>query len=98
MFLIGVVVGFLLWKLVSGKHEGDKLDRSIRFIINGHYVHIHHWIWCSLILLLLIVFNYYNLLVFGILVGSIIQGLLYKDRFVVIYKKENFEKIYSKFK
>jgi hypothetical protein len=35
---------------------------------------------------------------FGVLTGSIIQGLLYRDRFVVLYKKENFEKIYARFK
>ena len=98
ILLIGLVIGFLFWKLVSGKHEGDEIGRSIRFTLKNYYIHIHHWIWCSVILILLLAINYHNPLIIGILIGSIIQGLMYKDRFVVVYKKEDFEKIYSKFK
>jgi hypothetical protein len=87
----------LFWKLVSGKHEGSNIERSIRFNIKGYFIHIHHWIWCSVILIVLLVINYYTFFILGVLIGSIIQGLLYRDRFVVVYKKEDFEKIYSKF-
>jgi hypothetical protein len=98
ILFFGVVIGFLFWKVVSGKYEGDKIERSFRFNIINYYIHIHHWIWCSVVLVALLILNYQNMLIFGVLIGSIIQGLLYKDRFVVVYKKKDFEKIYSKFK
>ncbi len=91
-------MGFLFWKLVSGKHEGDKIEHSIRFMVKGYYIHIHHWVWCSLLLILAVLISFHNQLIIGFLVGSIIQGLLYRDRFTIVYKKEHFTKIYSKFK
>jgi hypothetical protein len=42
-------------------------------------------------------FKIYDPIALGIIAGALIQGLTYKDRFVIIYKAENFEKIYSKF-
>ncbi|MEK9184745.1 MAG: hypothetical protein AAB866_01090, partial [Patescibacteria group bacterium] len=81
-----------------GKKEGEKLERSFRFAIKNYYIHIHHWIWCSLLLVLFLIIDFRNQFTLGFLVGSIIQGLFYRDKFVIFYKKDNFEKIYSKFK
>ena len=96
--IIGLLIGYFFWKLFAGKHEGDKIERSFRFLIRGYYIHIHHWIWCTLLLMYFFITSYQNYFVFGILIGSIIQGLQYRDRFVVFYKKEKFNTIYSKFK
>lgn len=96
--ITGLLIGYFFWKLFSGKREGDKIERSFRILIRGYYLHIHHWIWCTLVIIFLIITGYENLFVFGLLIGSIIQGLQYRDRFVVLYKKEQFNSIYSKFK
>lgn len=97
-FLIFVIFGFLIAKLFSGKYEGDKKERSLIFQIKKNYLHFHHWIYSSFIFVLLIVFGFKNYFLFGFLAGLIAQGLTYKDRFVIWYKKDEYEKIYSKFK
>ncbi|MFA6496618.1 MAG: hypothetical protein WCV50_05945 [Patescibacteria group bacterium] len=40
----------------------------------------------------------YSPILLGLLAGAIIQGLLYRDRFVVFYQDKDFEKIYSKYR
>lgn len=97
-FIFSFAMGFVLWKLYAGKHEGDKLERSFRPVLFGYRIHIHHWIWCSAILIILLIFKVFNPYIIGLLCGSIFQGLLYRDRFVVVYKDKDFEKIYSKYK
>lgn len=99
LFLIlGILIGFLFFQIFSGKYEGDKIERCVRFLINDYYVHIHHWIGAFVVLVTLIVFSFYNSFIYGFLIGSIIQGLKYRDRFYIVYHKDKFEKIYSKFK
>ena len=97
-FILSAILGFLFWNFFAGKHEGDKLERSFRPRIGQYRVHIHHWIWCGVLLIIFIIIKVYNPILLGLLIGSIIQGLRYKDRFICIYKDVDFEKIYSKFK
>jgi hypothetical protein len=42
IFIAGGILGFIFWKLFAGNHEGENLERSFRFLIRGHYLHIHH--------------------------------------------------------
>jgi hypothetical protein len=97
-FIIFAIAGFLFWKLFAGKKEGDRFNRSFRFLIGKHRIHIHHWILCTIILIIIVILRIYNPIFLGLLFGSILQGLLYKDRFIIVYKDSDFEKIYSKFK
>lgn len=97
-FFVSTVIGFLFWKFFAGKYEGDKLERSLRPHIGTYRVHIHHWMWSSVILVIFILAKVYNPIFLGLLMGSIFQGLLYRDRFVFIYRDSDFEKIYSKYK
>ena len=86
-----------MWGTFAGKFPGDRSERSFILKVSNYSIHIHHWIWCSLLLLLITLIKYYNPLLLGLLIGSIIQGLIYKDRFVIIYKSSDYKKIYSKF-
>ncbi len=88
ILIIGIILGFLFSKLLSGKHEGDKIEKSLRFSVKNNYIHIHHWIWCSMLLIVILVLNFRNELIIGLLIGSMIQGLSYKDRFLIIYPKK----------
>jgi uncharacterized membrane protein len=98
LFLIlGIIIGFLFWKIFAGKKEGDKLERSFRFLIGNYWIHIHHWISCLALLILCLFLNIYNSFFYGILLGSILQGLTYRDWHVIIYHKKRFHAIYSKF-
>ena len=96
--LAGIIIGYIFWKSFSGRHEGERLDRSIRPVIFGYCVHIHHWIWCAVLLIGLTFGGTTSYFSVGLLIGSIIQGLAYRDRFVIIYKPEDFQKIYARFK
>jgi hypothetical protein len=97
IFILSIVLGFLTWKHISGMNEGDKINRSLRFLIGDHYIHIHHWIWCSLLLLFFLSIGFNSQFILGLLIGSIIQGLLYRDRFIIYYRKDKFDEIYAKF-
>ncbi len=88
----------MFWKFFAGKYPGDKLEKSFRFKVYNYIIHIHHWIWSFVLLLILFALNINSSVAFGLLIGSIIQGLTYKDRFIMIYKDKDFEKIYSKFR
>jgi len=94
-----VVVGFVFWTLFAGKCEGDKLEKhSFRILINNYYIHIHHWLLALICLVILFICNIHLDFVYGLLIGSIIQGLTYKDWYIIIYRKDKFEEIYSRFK
>ncbi|MFA6042345.1 MAG: hypothetical protein WCV85_02250 [Patescibacteria group bacterium] len=97
-FFIAATVSFLLCKIFLGKYEGDKIGRSIRPKLGKYRVHIHHWIWLSVALIILLVVNVHHPVLLGLIVGSIIQGLLYRDRFIIVYQDKDFEKIYSKYR
>ena len=94
---IGVILGYVFFAVLSPDHEGRHLERSVRFLIKDHYVHVHHWIYCSLLILLMIFLGYVNSLIIGFLFGGVLQGLQYRDRFVIICSKDNFKTIYSRF-
>ena len=96
-FIVSTILGFLFWNFFAGEHEGDKLEKSFRLQVGKYVIYIHHWIWCGVILAVLVLIKVYHPILLGLFIGSIIQGLLYKDRFVIIYKAVDFKKIYSKF-
>jgi len=89
LILIGILFGFIISQMISGKHSGEKgMFGSLKISLsNKKYLHIHHW----LIALSFIIF-YKNFLpsypfIFGLLFGSFIQGLTYKDFYRFVYEK-----------
>lgn len=96
MLSFGIVSGYGITSLVSGDYPGDKIEKSLRFLIKDNYIHIHHWFYCLLLLVILIFMDIYHPLLYGIVLGAVIQGLTYEDCFVFFYHKNDFEKIYSK--
>lgn len=86
---LGMVIGFFAAKLLSGKKEGKQGRlKSLKFNIKEYTIHFHHWFIATLILIILILLNFYNDIIYGILIGLIIQGLTYKDFYKVIYFKK----------
>ena len=96
--LIGIIIGFSIAMLVTGRHEGDKPKRSLRFLIGKEYIHVHHWIYCSIILIVLFLSEIFNPWIYGLLIGATLQGFTYRDWHYVFYRKSEYKKIYSKFK
>ncbi len=97
-FGISAFGGYVFQNLFSGEYEGHRVERSLHFQVRGYYVHIHHWIYSTLIIIILICLNEVNPIILGVLSGFIIQGLTYRDRFIVAYPKDKFHEIYDKWK
>ncbi len=98
LLILGMLTGSVFLYFFAGKYEGDRIGRSIRLKIGIYRIHIHHWILSLFIFIFCIVFKFYHPFILGVLIGFILQGLMYRDRFIVFYKDEDFEKIYSKYK
>jgi hypothetical protein len=96
LIIIGCVAGYLLANLMCGDYAGDRLENSLRFQVNDYYIHIHHWLYCLVAFLVLVYFDIYHSVIYGLLLGAIVQGLTYPDRFVFFYKKSNFHDIYRR--
>lgn len=96
--LLGVIFGFAIASIFAGRHEGDRPKRSLRFLIGREYIHIHHWIYCTLIVVLFFLIDIFHPILYGFLIGAALQGFTYRDWHYVFYKKSAYKKIYSKFK
>lgn len=101
-FLAGVFAGFSFFFLSSHPARSpvrklpEKKVRNISYFPNikvhkedEHY-HIHHWTILSLLYPLIFLKKEFkkSKILHGFFIGSIIQGLTYKDRFQVRYKPE----------
>lgn len=93
-----VLIGFLSAKFFSGKFEGDRSRYSLRIEIKNYYLHIHHWLYSLLIIIVLLLIKFYNPIIYGLLIGIIVQGLTYRDWYIVIYSKKKYNNIYAKWK
>ena len=97
LFTIGFILMFIVSSHFSGHHEGHKREKGLYFNIGEYTLYIHHWIWMSILLILGIYLQIINIFIVGILLGGIVEGFTYRDRFIVFYKTKDFEKIYKKF-
>lgn len=97
-FILAFLAAFLLAQLLAGKCEGHKVRRSLRLKIRRRYLHIHHWLWSFIAILALVINGHWYPIWFGALSGSLLQGLKYRDRFVILYHENDFERIYERFR
>jgi hypothetical protein len=87
LWIIGLILGYLISVSIAGKFAGDTSCPTLSFDIRSLHVYIHHWIYFGILLVVLIKLNIYNPLLYGGIVGIIVQGLMYRDRFEIISKK-----------
>ncbi len=97
LIIIGSILGFMISSHVSGHYEGHKKENGLFFKVGEYSIHIHHYIWTGLILIFMFYFKMEAPTIIGILIGSTIQGLTYRDKFIIIYKTKDFAKIYKRF-
>ncbi len=93
---LAALATYLLFSLTAGKVAGDNIHQSLRLSFGAYYIHLHHWIWALALGVTLVLSHIYNPIVLGFCLGATAQGLRYKDRFLVCYKKDKFKKLYSK--
>lgn len=99
--LTGGIIGFVIFTI--GSHPKSKIniklpDQKIRnlqvfprvnVVAKNKVIHIHHWI--ILAISYLLIQNFIQIaIVNGILLGGVFQGLLYKDRFRILFKPEEY--------
>jgi hypothetical protein len=68
-YSIGLIGGYASAKLLTPLFPSIKTEK----------IHIHHWIWSSLILIILYISGYTNNVSIGLLTGIALQGLSYKN-------------------
>lgn len=103
-FFIGLSLGFLIFLSLSNPNKLKRKVPTIRisrvgllpeFSIKliGYKVHIHHWVYLSIIYIFLTIeadnFFTSNNLIKGVFIGGIAQGLTYHDRFKFFHKHNN---------
>lgn len=98
LFFLGLTISYLVCLIFAGRHEGDKINKSLRFKIGEFYIHIHHWIIGLVLFFICSYIGFTNYFILGIIIGLILQGISYKDRTLVVYKATDFSKIYEKFR
>lgn len=98
--LVGIGAGFSFFWLISHPKSGVKkkfpqkniknfhFSPNIKIIKDNKVYHFHHWLIFSFVYLPLLVtkrdFLKYKA-IHGFILGSIIQGLTFKDRFSLVY-------------
>ena len=87
------MLGYFLVSLIAGKRAQERgRVKSLKLKVKNYVFHIHHWFGSGIILGNLLVMNWYNAVVYGLLIGSIIQGLTYKDFYKIIYRRNSDKK------
>ena len=78
---IGFVISYQLYYTYGGKKTGDySCD-----MINISNVHIHHWVYCSIIVSFILIIGIESSFIIGICFGGITYGIQFSD-WSIIYK------------
>jgi len=94
-FSIAIIAGFLMAKFFSAKKTGQRGHfKSIRFRIGENILHIHHWLYSCVALLVMWQIDFYNNFIYGFFIGVAVQGLMYKDFYYVFYNEKEYRKKY----
>jgi hypothetical protein len=96
VFLLSIVGGVLFWNRIAGRFEGDRLERSLRLPLGRYYLHVHHWLYCLVLMGGLYRFDVAGPGCYGFLCGSIAQGFTYRDWYLLVYRKNRAEAIYAR--
>jgi hypothetical protein len=97
--VLSAAVGFLCAKYIAGEEVGAeaKIVKN-RVRIKNHVVHVHHWLYGSFFLIGLHSFfathpSSYEEIIYGFMIGVVIQGLTYPDFYRIVYKEEESESL-----
>ena len=91
MIFIDTIFGFLFTRYMAGERKGKRgRVPSLRFRAPGNYtIHLHHWFLCSFALVCMYRIDISSTFLYGLVYGSIAQGLTYRDFYKFIYKENN---------
>lgn len=87
----GAVLGYFLAKFVAGRDTGSPGKiKSLSFNIGSYRVHLHHWLFGSMVLIPAVYYNFlpFYQLSFGLLGGIIFQGIYsYSDWHKILMRR-----------
>ena len=75
--IFGFITSYNLYYFFGAKKSGDYAFMMIK----NNYIHIHHWIYCSLFLLFSI--YYENIFLIGFFYGGISHGIQFNDWLII---------------
>ena len=93
MFALGGMLGFVFGKYVAGKEPGQpgKIG-SLRFSVGRYIIHLHHWFYVSLGLVIIFVSGvvyFFPIFLLGFVSGFAFQGIYcYNDWYRFVLKKK----------
>lgn len=88
ILIVNIFVGYFIAWFFAGSKKGEQREfKSLKFPIRNYKIHLHHWFISSIFLITLLILNFYNDIIYGLLIGLIIQGLTYKDFYKIIKRK-----------
>jgi hypothetical protein len=97
-FAFGGIAGLAFWNAIAGRFEGDRLERSLRIPIGRYYLHLHHWLYCLGIMGVLYSCDLAGPATTGFLSGSVVQGLTYRDWYLLVYDRSKGEALYARWR
>lgn len=95
IYLAAMLAGVFFWNTMAGKYEGDRLERSWRIPLGRFYLHIHHWLYCLVLMVSLQALDLSCPGVDGFLAGSVLQGFTYRDWYLLYYEQDQAATIYA---
>jgi hypothetical protein len=98
LFAAGGAAGIVFWNVIAGRFEGDRLERSLRIPVGRYYFHVHHWCYCLGLMALLYSYGVAGPAVCGFLSGSVVQGLTYRDWYLLVYDREKAAALYARWR
>lgn len=82
--LLGAGIASMLHGHYGAKNEGDIVWLMCRWEFGDFYIHIHHWLWYTLILFISLVYPLpFGFFIYGWCVAGIIDGLQFRDWYCI---------------
>lgn len=98
IFVFSGAAGLAFWNAIAGRFEGDRLERSLRLPFGRYCLHVHHWLYCLVIMGVLYSWDLTGPATGGFLCGSIVQGLTYRDWYLLVYDRAKGDALYSRWR
>ena len=78
--LTGCMTSYTIYSIFGAKRTGERSWGMITFS-NG--IHIHHWLYCTIICILTYALNISHPFVTGLMFGGVLHGLQFSDWYVL---------------
>jgi hypothetical protein len=92
IFIFGtaLLIGLFAASFFAGKEEGEKgRVGSLRIHVKDYVLHVHHWFYAAAIMVALPSNEPHKDAMYGFLAGILVQGLMYRDFYKLVYKDED---------